>query len=64
MSVAQVDYQAAEDAINIKNLFHSSLPLVFADQLELRSSTNWERATNFSLQSPEQSSSSWPYINV
>lgn len=66
MSVAQVDYQAAEDAINIKNLFHSSLLLVFADQLEhpLRSSTNWERATNFSLQSPEQSSSSWLYINV
>lgn len=27
MSVAQVDYQAAEAAVNIKNLFHSSLLL-------------------------------------
>lgn len=42
MSVVQVDYQAAEAAIN-KNLFHSSLLLPFADQSEnpLRSSTNW-----------------------
>lgn len=66
MGVAQVDYQAAEAAINIKNLFHSSLLLPFADQSEhpLRSSTNRERVTNLSLQSPEQSSNSYTYINV
>lgn len=52
MSVVQVDYQAAEAAINIKNLFHSSLLLPFADQSEnpLRSSTNWG-----SYKSPVQS---------
>lgn len=60
MSVAQVDYQAAEAAIINKNLFHSSLLLPFADQSEhpLRSSTDWERATHLSVQSPEQSSNS------
>lgn len=68
MRVAQVDYQAAEAAISIKGvyLFHSSLMLPFADQSEhpLRMSAKWERATIFSLQSAEQSSNSWCYINI
>ena len=68
MGVAQVDYQAAEAAINLKrdDFLTASCCCLLLDQSEypLWSCTNWERATNLSLLGPEKSSNSCPYINV